>query len=535
MPRPPSLLFALLAGALLLAPLSAHALAPKEAQLDGGEPGDAPDAAAEARLLPGSGRYAGELTGAADREDWYALHYPGGADNLRVTLNSYDGASAEVYAPDGSRVAGNHQGASVASAAAGTWRVRVVSAEGASQAPYLLTLGGLPRDAAPVTAAPVVVATFDTGTNPFHPCFRRPGLAHPADAIPTYPASSVPVNLTFAETYDASLEASQAALSAIQAWTLHHVPHTAISYYGGTNARATFVDTYPHGAQASSQIACREYGLAPNAHLVVLPWYSNPADRAPLMRWVAAQPWIDVVHLNVQDLPTPYLPMPEVNVLIASGKLVVLAAGNGVYGMGAAYPSELSRYNGPVGSLLAGANDNGGYAWYSNYNPDVVMDGGNTLAAAPSDFGSVSFGGTSSASPRVSGYAARILGELRHAFGHDGQGLLTMPVGAARPASGPLQDGVLAAAELHEVIRKTADPRPHESAYDGASSLYAVPEPSPMPVPFSNFAKMGYGEVSERTLAHALDVAAGRAPMPERPVEDALWGASQAIRKARWG
>lgn len=539
MPRRAPLFFALLVIGLLLAPVSALAGTPREAQRDAGQVGDAPDMAAEARALPGVGRYVGELAGASDREDWYALHLPGGMDDLRVVMNAYDNAVAEVYDPDGARVPGTFQGASVASAVPGTWRIRVVSPPGTSQIPYLVTLGGVAKVAPIVTmtsAAPVVVAQFDTGTNPFHPCFRRPGLVHPADAVPGYPRVSLPVDLTFGATYEDSLQASQAALDTIQDWTLHHVPDTALSYHGGTGARATFVDTYPHGAQASSQIACGAYGLAPNAHLVILPWYAHPGDRVPLLEWVTAQDWIDVVHLNVQDGPSPTSKIPQVNALIASGKLVVIAAGNGVNGGGTAYPSELSRYNGPVGSLVAGAIDGHGYTSYSNYNPDVSMDGSGTLAAAPRSFGTTTFGGTSSASPRLAGYAARLLGELRHEFGHTGQGLLTLPAGATPPAEGPLSDGTLTAAELHEVIRKTADPRPHPSAYDGStgSTTGSPPEPSPLPLPFSNYAKMGYGEVSEHTLQDAIDVAAGRAPMPTRLVEDVLWSASQA-RRLYWG
>ena len=391
-------------------------------------------------------------------------------------------------------------------------------------------------------ADPVVVATFDTGTNPFHPCFRRgyweQGVTSPAALVPGYPADARALDLTFAETYPESLEASADALDAIEPAHLYYVPGTNLHFYGLGDAKSHFVDNYPHGAQASSQIACRDFGMADNAQLLVVNWYDDNVGARDIVAWVAEQPWIDVVHLNIQDYPLPvdqdvlWTPT-HIDELVAAGKLVVIAGGNGVYGQGAAYPMEISSYNGPPGSLIAGANDNGGYTYYSNYNPHVVMDGMGTAAAHPTSFGETTFSGTSSASPRITGYAARLLGALRHELGHTGDGLLTIPAERTRPAQGPLSDGVLTAAELHEVIRRTANPNPHASAYDGNSDLTSPPQP--VAAPAAVYAKMGYGEVSEHTLPAALDVAAGRAPMPARPAEDRFYEASETFRQTYWG
>jgi hypothetical protein len=386
---------------------------------------------------------------------------------------------------------------------------------------------------APIEADPVVVATFDTGTNPFHPCFRRDwtDIESPRDFLPNYPADARPIELTFGETFQESREESDDALRSIEPRTLNYVPGTNLSFYG--TAWSEFVDDYPHGAQASSQIACEQYGLAPNAHLVIVNWYDNNAAGPELIRWAAAQPWIDVVHLNIQDTPLP-VRAKEIDTVIASGKVVVIAAGNGVQGLGPSYPMELSRWNGPPGSLIAGANDNGGYALYSNLNPHVVMDGCGTVAASPNSFGDAGFSGTSSASPRITGYVARLIGELRAEFGHTGEGLLTIPAGAARPATGPLADGSLTAPEVHDAVRATADPNPHASRYDGSggsttSCIYWVPQPAATPI--SVYTKMGYGEVSEHTLPAAVDVLAGRAPRPERD-EDTFYSISEQIRHA---
>lgn len=413
-------------------------------------------------------------------------------------------------------------------------RGRVAAA--ATGAALLASTAGLPgAEAKPAKVPPpaaVVVATFDTGTNPFHPCFRRPGLAHPRQRTADYPAASKPMALTLGRTYEESLARSKKALAAAQPETLYHVPGTNLSFYGGERAATEFVDDYPHGAQASSQIACAEFGLAPDAQLLVLNWYDDYPRSWELVDWVAAQPWIDVVHLNIQDTPT-VLAEQHIAALNATGKMVVLAAGNGVQGQGASYPSELSSYNAPKGSLLAGANDNGGYTTFSNLDPHVVMDGKHTVAAGARDFGTARFGGTSSASPRITGYVTRVIADARARWGHTGSGLLTIPAGRPRPKTGPLADGSLTAAELHEVVRKTANPNPHASRYDGDRATPVIDHGTPQPadLPFAFYPKMGYGEVSEHTLPDANAVLNGTKPMPSRPVEDAFYAASEAMRE----
>jgi hypothetical protein len=403
----------------------------------------------------------------------------------------------------------------------------------------VLASGAAAAQSATTAAPAVVVATLDTGTNPFHPCFRRPGLEHPQQVAPSYPASSQPLPLTLADTYQKSLDASAATLQSIRPNTLYHVPGTNLSFYGGAGAATEFVDDDPnggHGAQASSQIACGgSFGMAPDAQLVVLNGYddNSPTNVGQMLRWVGAQPWIDVVHLNIQDLPG-VLPWEEITALNETGKFVVIAAGNGVNGKSVAYPMELSSYNAPPGSLIAGANDNDGYTYYSNYNPHVVMDGVNTRAASGTSFDSTTFGGTSSASPRITGYVARVLADTRSRFGHTGEGLVTIPAGNPRPSTGPLSDGRLTSPELHEVVRKTADPNSHASKYDGGSGTATPnqPIPQPTPLPFAFYPKMGYGEVSEVTLPNALAVLAGDAPMPARPYEDRFYEASETLRNS---
>lgn len=410
-----------------------------------------------------------------------------------------------------------------------------------------LVAPGAPRDRAETAPLPtsippvphVVVATFDTGANPWHPCFRRENLTVGPDQIPGFPSDARMLELTFGSDYQASRTASLGAINAIEDRVLYHVRNTSLAFYGENSgsyaAKDQFVDYYPHGSQASSQIGCAQFGMAPEALLVILNWYRGPQQA--LIRWAAEQEWIDVIHLNIQDYPVPVPSEKDaaIEYAIRKGKFVVIAAGNGVAGQGANYPMELSRYNGPPGSLIAGANDNGGYTAFSNMDPHVVMDGGSTRAANPRSFGEATFGGTSSASPRITGYVAHLLYLVRSHFhytgGSQGDALIVLEEGL-RPTGGPLSDGRLTVAELHEVVRRTANPNPHESKYDGDRSIWWVPQPVDTPV--SVYAKMGYGEVSEHTIGNAFNVTIGAAAMPSR-TEDAFYERSEAARRALWG
>lgn len=398
----------------------------------------------------------------------------------------------------------------------------------------------------------VVVATLDTGTNPFHPAFRRDQLVHPSTFIPGYPASAEAVNLTFRDTFQSSVNASRDALATFKQKDFPYwIPGTNIigtwaARDDGTPIFQPNSTSHSHGAQASSQIAGTGFGLAPEAWLVIMDRTPDPAatDRVYLangegLRWAADQPWIDIIHTNIHNLvplaghPTPVWDgvYEAVEYAMSKGKLVVSAGGNWY-----AEPTETSPHAGPPGVLAAGANDNCGYTEFSNPDPHVVMDGANTVSAEPSGFGDATFGGTSSASPRTTGYAAKLLLEVRRHFGYAGgirdDALVSLGEGVPRPAQGPLVDGRLTAAELHEVIRKTADPNPHQSMWDGGQSATCIPQPQDYPYAF--YPKMGYGEVSEHTFQDALDVAVGTKAMPERPVEDRFYAMSEDLRGRLW-
>lgn len=422
-------------------------------------------------------------------------------------------------------------------------------------APALASTGKIVEAGPPKIAPHVVVATLDTGINPFHPTWHRKGSDHPSKFIPGFPKSSPALRLALRPTYLDSVAKSRKAFEKLAKEDRHPywIPGTnIIGTWAHESDQAPIFDTnlvspsHSHGAQASSQIAGRKYGLAPDVYLVVV-------DRTPdgvavpgvyeanaeALRWAADQPWIDIIHTNIQNvvplanenMPAGYAGYGDaVTYAVENGKLVVSAGGN-YY----AETTETSPHAGPPGVLVAGANDNCGYAGFSNPDPHVVMDGVGTLSAAPDSFEEASFSGTSSSSPRITGYAASLLLRIREALGYTGgirRGALVSVPKSQAPTEGPLADGSLTAAELHEVIRKTADPNPHESTWDGSGSAGCIPQPSDLP--FSFYPKMGYGEVSEHTLPSALDVVLGAAPMPERMVEDMFYEVSEELRRRFW-
>lgn len=411
----------------------------------------------------------------------------------------------------------------------------------------------------------VVIVDSDSGANVLHSAFRSENRAHPSTFLPGYPADTKAIEITVLPDWDASVEASTPTLSALRGtdemfWIpgtkfigLHAHPLDEVPVFDPRGSKNV------HGARTSSQAAGIGYSYAPEAWLVSFDHQvDRPSDPLPpganvapsvfemsgrTFRWAADQPWVDVIHValwNPQplspDLPSPvesYQPFAgqaaDVAYAVAKGKFVAAAAGNTH-----PEPSEFNSWSGPPGVLAVGANDNCG--WYTAaHNPDVVMDGGNTTAVDTGGFGNSTFGGTSGASSLATGYAAHLIYEARAALGHDPTQpgvLLALPQSAERPGQGPLADGQLTVLELHEVIRKTADPRSHPSRFDGGQRG-CNDEQNLSADPAFVFEHMGYGEISEHTLPHALAVLLGTEAMPVRS-EDQYYERVLARRTLLW-
>lgn len=400
----------------------------------------------------------------------------------------------------------------------------------------------------------VVVATLDTGVNPLHPTFRRDGAtAHPSTYLEGYPTDAPAAELTLTDSFDDDLLDSEDGLDAFAtgfAW----VPGTQII---GAWSHPDDVDpvftgpngTQYHGGPAASQIAGRGYGFSEDTLLVVMDRTAQGSSTSAYevnamgLRWAADQPWIDVIHTNIQSpfpwhghavaegRPVSTEDVDAVRYALERGKVVVSAAGNFW-----ALPAETSPHTALPGVLVVGANDNcGGPTDYTNLHPDVVSDGYATPAADPDGYGEVQFGGTSSASPRVAGYVAELVLRVRREVGHLGgirDGALVVVPEAQRPEAGPLADGRLTADEVHRVVRHTADPAGHPSRFDGGSGICI---PAPGAETGAWWSKLGYGEVSEHTIDVAVDVVLGRVEEPARPVEDGHRDRSLLLRSVLWG
>ncbi|HUR26322.1 MAG TPA: hypothetical protein VM327_09960 [Candidatus Thermoplasmatota archaeon] len=186
--------------------------------------------------------------------------------------------------------------------------------------------------------------------------------------------------------------------------------------------------------------------------------------------------------------------------------------------------------------MCAGANDQcAAGAHWSNLDPHVVMDGEGTVAGESLGYGDAGFSGTSSSSPRTAGYVAEVLYQVRLALnvttGMRDRALILLDPGGDFPAVGPLADGRLDAAELHEAIRKTARPA-HASWLDGDAML--TPCPAFPEGQDADYAKVGYGEVSDQTLPDAVAVLLGLQPLPERN-EDPWYERSETLRHQVFG
>lgn len=166
-----------------------------------------------------------------------------------------------------------------------------------------------------------------------------------------------------------------------------------------------------HGTAVASLLAGGTLGAAPGARLVVgkiLDEHGRPGSEVVIeegLRWaIARKP--DVISLSIQSRPTTGL-LTLVDELIeaahAQGILVVVAAGNGK-----AQLSELSEPAFSPYALVVGNADKEGKAYAHNADPEVMAWGHNVTAAAR-DGGTQQVTGTSFSTPRVAGWALRLL------------------------------------------------------------------------------------------------------------------------------
>ncbi|MHB8605270.1 MAG: S8 family serine peptidase [Thermoplasmatota archaeon] len=394
----------------------------------------------------------------------------------------------------------------------------------------------------------VVVALIDTGINPYHTEFRdtsAEGQRDPSTYIPGYPAGTPAIRLHLdAPDLATALAEDKDVWASLKPHTLYWIPGTRVIglYIVAQDGPTPGFDDDGHGTMTASRAAGATSGLAPTAKIVSI---EGLADES--VAWAGAQPWIDVQSNSWTYLVPGAFGFPAGQAFADAAKTmpVMVATGNGVlsqYG-GVGQPSEVSATAGPADVISVGGDDNGAMTPWSGSMPDVVADAcadwaadGHTMDKTRADVGN----GTSSATPFVAGAAARIILEARQILHDPGTGH-TQGVLASGPkslvASGPLADGSFTLAELKDVLFHTADPQPKATRDDGnncgVSMAPYVTAPvgyADLPAGLPTYYFIGYGEVNENTLVHALGVLHGTEKEPDRPTEDQFYGADESVR-----
>lgn len=388
-----------------------------------------------------------------------------------------------------------------------------------------------------------MVAVVDSGINPYHADFRDAARTqHPSAYLRGYPASAARLDLTLdAPSYDAAVAADRPRFEAVRERDLRWIPGTIIVGAYVHDAEGTpLLDDEGHGTASASLAVGREHGACERCLLVVVEGFDGLA-------WAANQSWIDVVSNSwgpFANLGVPARGWGFENDWTMRGaergQTILFAAGNGVEN-GYLTPESTwsANTNGPdwVVNVGAWAHAQGGgtRAVATTGKPvDVLGPGWNVPAAAPDSLtASVSFSGTSAATPYVAGAMADALARVRGAIGDPHVG--SARVGNAwrladgERSGGALADGRLSRAELWDAFYRVAEPTRSRGV-----ALYPASVPSTGT--WLDAMNEGYGAVGPETSAAAADVLLGRRAPPDRSdvegwmaidgwTRDMLWGA----------
>lgn len=385
-----------------------------------------------------------------------------------------------------------------------------------------------PASAGPAATPPAVVVAIvgDTGLNPLHREFaatgttsRRPPNMPPARAVP------LPGAGTFTERLGA---AQRGPLGALELGRLYTIAGTKLDVVvpGGTAASGPYdllADRY-HGTGVTAALAGNSTGTNPDVRVVFVAGNGKAA-----WDWVADQPWIDIVltsNISVVDGSAPENatcgPGGAVQRMAAAGRPVFASAGN------AEQLGAVSAPNALPSVYRVGGADRDGRPWQGVHpdedDPNLALgqvtrpyDTADLYAfqtaAADSDTELMTFGGTSGATPRTAGRAARLIATARAALRQNGPPAPgSLANGPRRPAAGPLADGALTRPELFSVLRASAKP-----------SLPDVP---------GRYAYEGYGAHDDATEAQATRLLTGAASPPARTNDDSAHAAAVAARSA---
>jgi hypothetical protein len=404
----------------------------------------------------------------------------------------------------------------------------------------------------------VVVAIIDTGLMPYHDEFEQlveDPYAYPGTYLNGYPLDVPAINLTLNETdLEKARKADEGAWAETTNNKMYWIPGTKVVGF------IAIGDTIKlpgggHGTMTSSRATGNTVSipgpevLLVNVYTPLLLFNKSPGDA---VRWAADQPFIDI---QSNSWGTPFMcvgPATESQTgWIAAFKYAskkqptFVAVHNGHANFGTlGYPSQCQDTAGPADVYAVGGNDNGGLVRWSNWMPYISADAcRNPTADESKTKGLVNQGGgTSSATPFSAGGAAKILLEARRTLRDPNVGVRAGGVlaeaheGAKLPASGPLADGKFTMDELRQVMFQTALSPPTVDPSDGdpcgAGTTIEIP---PGATPETLYPFIGYGEINHKSVARALEVLNGTAPMPVRSNLDAMYNADYQLRKAIYG
>lgn len=372
-----------------------------------------------------------------------------------------------------------------------------------------------PGHAAPGPPARVVVAIVgESGMNVLHDDFRTA-----RGQSVTYPAALGPV-MTVALPSSGTFADRRAAVAAgplghLAPGRLYGIRGTRLLVVsapsafpltdvtgGGTTTITVGSSDDPtlHGTGVVDAAIGRRYGTAPDAlALLVL---GNSSDS---WAWVAERPGIDVASTSGYEASTRCTAAADVRSFVGSGHPVFSSSGNtGDQGEALTSPNGLPEVY-QVGGVTADGKPWGTPHADSNpfyavgqvtrpYQTGELYDF--PTAAYDSTTGTMRFGGTSGATPRTAGWAARLVGYAR----------------AHRSRHGPLADGTLSRTELVSLLRHVAVPS--------------------MPGQAGGFYVEGYGALNAKAIRHAEQILAGTATDPGRPDDDAREAQVEQVRAA---
>ncbi|HLE95894.1 MAG TPA: S8 family serine peptidase, partial [Candidatus Thermoplasmatota archaeon] len=375
-----------------------------------------------------------------------------------------------------------------------------------------------------VGAPRVVVALADSGINPYHETYRRPGIQLPLDELANASDGALPreIELTFGADHAANVAADAADWAGIGERELVWFKDTnvlgisigTLAQVGGTRvlddpSGGATGDAGGHGTATSDTVL----DAWPDA-IVVMVENSNgiPDDGIPeAFKWAIAQPWIDVISGSLgmpANVPEPIFLM-QVAALQrdawASGKLWVESAGND--------PSFLptDSLDGSPWVISVTGSQEGGEAKEINSGylyADVASNFTVEAARYDSVDADASISGTSFSCPTVAGTLAGAIHELRRASGWTGgieAGELVPPTDVAN-------------ADLRNAMNKTALYHPFEGYLFGIHSGgdHGL-------TPLAPWTQVGWGHVDGTFVEDIVDVVSSADyALPAPPAEKGL-------------